>query len=238
AGALRAVRGGGQAPARGGPSLPGVRVRHAVLARVQPPRCTRRPVTRRAPGLRAAHPAPGRSGCPRARGAGGPGRGARVSRDLLFEIGTEELPAWYVSDGSRALGELLRERLEAVGLAPESVTVYATPRRLAAVATEIPDTSAQRVTDRRGPGAAIAFDAEGVPTRAAESFARSSGVDVSDLDRRETERGEYVYARVVSGGEPAEEVLPALLAELVRDLPASRKMRWADVETAFVRPVS
>lgn len=161
-----------------------------------------------------------------------------MSRDLLFEIGTEELPAWYVSDGSRALGELLRERLEAVGLAPESVTVYATPRRLAAVATEIPDTSAQRVIDRRGPGAAIAFDAEGVPTRAAESFARSSGVDVSDLERRETERGEYVYARVVSGGEPAEEVLPALLAELVRDLPASRKMRWADVETAFVRPVS
>lgn len=161
-----------------------------------------------------------------------------MSRDLLFEIGTEELPDWYVTDGSRSLGALLQERMQAVGLGPSAVTVYATPRRLAVVATEVPERSAQRVTERRGPSAAVAFDAAGAPTRAAEAFASSSGVSVGSLQRRQTDRGEYVYAQVVSGGEPAAAVLPDLLATLVADLPAPRKMRWADVETPFVRPVA
>ncbi len=161
-----------------------------------------------------------------------------MSRDLLFEIGTEELPDWYVTDGSRSLGALLQERMQAVGLGPSAVTVYATPRRLAVVATGVPERSAQRVTERRGPSAAVAFDAAGAPTRAAEAFASSSGVSVGSLQRRQTDRGEYVYAQVVSGGEPAAAVLPDLLATLVADLPAPRKMRWADVETPFVRPVA
>ncbi|HEX7002425.1 MAG TPA: glycine--tRNA ligase subunit beta [Trueperaceae bacterium] len=161
-----------------------------------------------------------------------------MSRDLLFEIGTEELPDWYVTEGSRALGALLRERLADVGLAPANVTVYATPRRLAVVAFGVPEASARRVTERRGPSAAVAFDEAGAPTKAAEAFASSSGVSVTSLERRQTERGEYVYAQVVSGGEPAAAVLPGLLAGLVGDLPAPRKMRWADVETPFVRPVS
>lgn len=161
-----------------------------------------------------------------------------MSRDLLIEIGTEELPDWYVTQGSTALGELLRERLDAAGLAPGSVTVYATPRRLAAVATGVPESSAKGVNERRGPSVDVAFDPSGAPTKAAEAFARSSGVAVTELVRRQTERGEYVYAQVVSGGDPAAEVLPALLAGLVRDLPAPRKMRWADVETPFVRPVA
>jgi len=161
-----------------------------------------------------------------------------VSRDLLFEIGTEELPAWYVTEGSRALGSLLAERLAAAGLAPADVTVYATPRRLAALATGVPDRSAERVEERRGPSVAVAFDAQGAPTRAAEAFARSSGVDVASLERRPTDKGDYVYARVRRGGEPAEEVLEGLLADLVGDLPAPRKMRWGEVDTAFVRPVA
>ncbi len=161
-----------------------------------------------------------------------------MSRDLLFEIGTEELPAWYVTEGSRALGALLEERLRAAGLAPASVSVYATPRRLAAIAEGVPDSSEKRQSERRGPSASVAFDDSGAPTRAAEAFARSSGVPVAELTRRDTERGEYVYATVMTGGEPAADVLPDLLGGVVRDLPAQRKMRWADVETPFVRPVA
>ncbi|HEX7039124.1 MAG TPA: glycine--tRNA ligase subunit beta [Trueperaceae bacterium] len=161
-----------------------------------------------------------------------------MSRDLLFEIGTEELPAWYVTEGSRALGPLLEERLRAAGLAPVRVTVYGTPRRLAALATGLPERSEERVEERRGPSAAVAFDDAGAPTRAAEAFARSAGVPVASLERRQTERGEYVYARVVRGGEPAAAVLPALLAGVVADLPAPRKMRWGEVDTPFVRPVA
>lgn len=161
-----------------------------------------------------------------------------MSRDLLFEIGTEELPAWYVTEGSRALGPLLEQRLAAAGLAPEGVTVYGTPRRLAALARGVPERSAERVEERRGPAASAAFDESGAPTRAAEAFARSAGVAVEALERRQTEKGEYVYARVVRGGQPAAEVLPALLAGVVADLPAPRKMRWGEVETPFVRPVA
>ena len=161
-----------------------------------------------------------------------------MSRDLLFEIGTEELPSWYVTEGSRALGPLLEQRLRAVGLAPAGVEVFGTPRRLAALVSGLPERSEERVEERRGPSAAVAFDAQGAPTRAAEAFAASAGVPVGALERRQTEKGEYVYAQVTRGGEPAAAVLPALLAGVVADLPAPRKMRWGEVDTPFVRPVA
>src|SRR5690606_19573244 len=119
-----------------------------------------------------------------------------------------------------------------------SVRAYGTPRRLAALAKGVPARSAERVEERRGPSAAVAFDQTGAPTRAAAAFAASAGVPVEALERRQTDKGEYVYARVARGGEPAAEVLPALLAGVVADLPAPRKMRWGEVDTAFVRPVA
>ncbi len=160
------------------------------------------------------------------------------TRALLLEIGTEELPSWYVDQGSDALASLLRERLAGAGLAPKSVTAFGTPRRLAALAAGVPERSAVAVEARRGPSASAAFDQDGQPTRAGSAFAAANGVDPAALEVRETERGKYVYALVTTGGEAAEEVLGGLLAALVADLPAPRKMRWADEPTAFVRPVT
>ncbi len=157
--------------------------------------------------------------------------------DLLFEIGTEELPSWYVDEGRAALAQLLEERLVAAGLAAESVRGFSTPRRLAVLATALPERSEIREELRRGPAAEVAFDDNGAPTRAARGFAQSCGVEPSALEIRETERGRYVFARFRRGGDPASGVLPPLLAELVQDLPAPRKMRWADVSTPFMRPV-
>lgn len=161
------------------------------------------------------------------------------SADLLFEIGTEELPSWYVAQGSAALRDLLSRRLGAAGFAPSSASAYGTPRRLSVIANGVPLRSAQRVEERRGPGAAVAFAADGAPTRAAEAFAHGAGVGVSDLEVRENDKGaSYVYAQVTKGGEEAVAVLPALLAAVVADLPAPRKMRWASEPVAFVRPVA
>jgi len=157
--------------------------------------------------------------------------------DLLFEIGTEELPSWYVDEGRTALAQLLEERLADAGLAAERVRGFSTPRRLAVLAEGLPERSASREELRRGPAAEVAFDDSGAPTRAARGFARSSGVEPDALEIRDTDRGRYVFARLRRGGDPATEVLPPLLADLVHDLPAQRKMRWADVSTAFVRPV-
>ncbi len=157
--------------------------------------------------------------------------------DLLFEIGTEELPSWYVDEGRAALAQLLEERLADAGLAAEQVRGFSTPRRLAVLAEGLPERSETREELRRGPAADVAFDDSGAPTRAARGFAQSSGVEPGDLEIRDTERGRYVFARLQRGGDTASGVLPALLAGLVEDLPAPRKMRWADVSTPFMRPV-
>lgn len=159
--------------------------------------------------------------------------------DLLFEIGTEELPSWYVGQGSEALAALLGQRLAETGFAPAAVAAFGTPRRLAVVASAVPLRSPERFDERRGPGAKVAFGADGAPTRAAEAFAASAGVAVADLEVRESDKGgSYVYAKVKRGGDAAAAVLPAVLAGLVADLPAPRKMRWASEKVAFVRPIS
>jgi len=157
--------------------------------------------------------------------------------DLLFEIGTEELPSWYVDEGRAALVQFVLERLTEAGLAPSSVRGFSTPRRLAVVASDVPERSEAREELRRGPAAEVAFDDMGRPTRAARGFASASGVEPEALEIRETDRGRYVFARLNRGGEPAADVVPALLARAVAELPAPRKMRWADVDTPFMRPV-
>src|SRR5690554_5298947 len=158
--------------------------------------------------------------------------------DLLFEIGTEELPSWYVKEGSEALAVLLDERLRAADVPAQEVTGYGSPRRLAAIARGLPATSAVRSDELRGPPAAVAFDEAGAPTRAALAFAEKNGVDVSALERRATDKGEYLYATVQRGGLDTAELLPDLLAQIVKDLPAPRKMRWGNEPTPFVRPVA
>ncbi len=157
---------------------------------------------------------------------------------LLFEIGTEELPAWYVTQGREALAELAAERFAAARLDVGSIDAYATPRRLALLVHDLADASERRIERRRGPAAAVAFDDDGAPSAAAVGFARGQGVAPEALQVEETDRGTYVFAEVATGGTPAQEVLPELLAGLVRDLPAPRKMRWGEVETPFVRPVA
>ena len=157
---------------------------------------------------------------------------------LLFEIGTEELPSWYVPQGRAGLERLIAERLTAAGVAFGGVQGFGTPRRLAVQVYDLADSSAVREDLRRGPAVSAAFDANGKPTRAAEGFARSNGVDPGDLFVQETDKGSYVFVRKTLGGENVADLLPPLLSTLVRDLPAPRKMRWGEVETPFLRPVA
>jgi glycyl-tRNA synthetase beta chain len=157
---------------------------------------------------------------------------------LLFEIGTEELPAWYVAQGREGLVRLAAERLEAARLGHGEVHGYATPRRLALRVDGLAEASERRRERRRGPSAAVAFDEAGAPTKAAIGFARGQGVAPEALAVEETEKGAYVFAELETGGEPAGDLLPELLAGLVRDLPAPRKMRWGEVEVPFVRPIA
>lgn len=157
---------------------------------------------------------------------------------LLFEIGTEELPSWYVEQGRNALVDLARERLGEARLTFDEVIGWSTPRRLTVRVSGLAEQRERRVERRRGPSAEVAFDADGAPTKAATGFARGLGVDPNELMVEETDRGRYVFANVASGGEPALEILPEMLADWVRDLPAPRKMRWGEVDVPFVRPIA
>jgi glycyl-tRNA synthetase beta chain len=157
---------------------------------------------------------------------------------LLFEIGTEELPAWYVASGAAALADALTARLSALRLDHGAVRTFATPRRLAVTVDDVAAHTALRAETRRGPAESAAFDADGRPTRAALGFAASAGVRPEELTVEETDKGRYVVARRAAGGEDARDVLPAALGALVAELPAPRKMRWGEIETPFVRPIA
>jgi glycyl-tRNA synthetase beta chain len=157
---------------------------------------------------------------------------------LLFEIGTEELPSWYVPQASAALADLLRERFAMVGVGHGALRSFATPRRLAVMVDDVAAASERRTLRRRGPAERAAYRDDGSPTPALLGFARSTGVEPSALVVEEGEKGRYVYAEIETGGEPSAALLPETLAALVRDLPAPRKMRWSDVDVPFVRPIA
>ncbi len=158
--------------------------------------------------------------------------------NLLFEIGTEELPSWYVLSAWRDVAELTKTLLENAQIQHGEIHSYATPRRIAVTVADIAATSTQRTELKRGPAVTAAYDAEGKLTKAALGFAKANNVAPEQLIKQDTDKGSYIYAEISLGGEDVKKLLPEILKEIVEKLPAPRKMRWADVPTPFIRPVS
>lgn len=151
---------------------------------------------------------------------------------LLFEIGTEEIPANFMSGILAQLKELTEKKLNEARIPYTSVTVYGTPRRMTFVADGVEATQADTVVEAKGPSAKIAF-VNGEPSKAAQGFARGQGVDVKDLEIR----GEYVYAVKHLAGKAVKDLLPALLMDILTSLNFPKNMRWAGHEFRFVRPI-
>ncbi|MCS7172752.1 MAG: glycine--tRNA ligase subunit beta [Armatimonadetes bacterium] len=156
---------------------------------------------------------------------------------LLLEIGVEEMPARFVLPALEQLEVGLRALLSEEGLRAGEIRTFGTPRRLVLTAQEVPDRQADAVREVRGPAVKVAYDAEGKPTRAALGFARSQGVAVDSLERRSTEAGEYVFARVRIPGRPTREVLRERLPRLITDLSFPKTMRWGTQELRYGRPI-
>ncbi|MFO0662056.1 MAG: glycine--tRNA ligase subunit beta [Polyangiaceae bacterium] len=159
-------------------------------------------------------------------------------RDLLLEIGVEELPSSFVESALQAFPGLIQKRLAELRLTHGTIRALGTPRRLAvlieAVSTHQPDLS-EEVT---GPPASAAFDKEGKPTRAAEAFAKKLGIEVSALRTVETPKGAYLAGTRSETGKPAAELLPSALAAVCAQLPFRKVMRWGNGDgVAFGRPV-
>ncbi len=157
--------------------------------------------------------------------------------DLLFELGTEELPPVALKRLSDALVREFTAGLEKAGLEFGPVRAYATPRRLALLVEGCALQQPDREIERRGPAVRAAFDAEGNPTKAAEGFARSCGTRVEDLARVETDKGEWLAYHLREPGKPARELLPEIAENALGRLPIPKRMRWGALEAQFVRPV-
>lgn len=159
------------------------------------------------------------------------------ARDLVFEIGTEELPSSAVYAAIEQLNVNVPAALDDARLQYGTVTVFATPRRIAMLVSELAERQSDSVTTAKGPAAKAAFDAEGRPTPAAIGFARGKGVPVESLQVVDDENGSYVYATVETAGVAAVEVLPELLGRLIEGLEWARSQRWGTSTVRFPRPV-
>jgi glycyl-tRNA synthetase beta chain len=159
------------------------------------------------------------------------------SADLLFEIGSEELPAGFVPPALRQLEEDLAKALDDARLEHGPVKAVGTPRRLCVFAQDVAAKQPDANLESLGPSVQAAFDAEGNPTPAALGFARSQGVEVSALARVATPKGERLAARKTEKGQRAEKVLPAILEKLVTSLRFKKAMRWGETSVTFARPM-
>ena len=156
-----------------------------------------------------------------------------MSKDLLLEIGTEEVPAHVMphllADLKRLAGDLLAEHR----LGYEGLRTIGTPRRSALLVTGLAERQEDVSTETRGPSVDIAFDAEGNPTKAGAGFARGQGIDPAELIQRDG----YVYASVHEKGAETATLLAELLPELIRAIPLPNSMRWGDLDFRFIRPI-
>ncbi|WP_295783064.1 glycine--tRNA ligase subunit beta [uncultured Veillonella sp.] len=156
-----------------------------------------------------------------------------MAKDLLFEIGAEEIPAGFMPNILGQLKQLAETKLNDAHLPFESIATYGTPRRLALIVKGLADTSAEISERHKGPSVSIAYDADGNATKAAIGFARGKGLDVADLV---VEDG-YIYAETKTAGVPAKDIVTDMLPQLITGLNFPKSMHWGNLDAKFVRPV-
>jgi glycyl-tRNA synthetase, tetrameric type, beta subunit len=160
-----------------------------------------------------------------------------MAKDLLLEIGVEEMPAPFMSPALAELKTLTEKTLTERRIDYRSVQTFGTPRRLVLHVKGVAETQLDAVLEFRGPKKEAAFDKEGRPSKAAQGFARGQGIDVAELQTREVSGVEYVFAVKQEKGGLTEELLPAILLKVIFDLPFPKFMRWAYYQSKFGRPV-
>lgn len=160
-------------------------------------------------------------------------------KPLLLELGCEELPANQVAVLAQRLASGLCAQLVAEQLVADPPThrVFATPRRLAVLISDVlPAQTSQRV-ERKGPAIDAAFDASGQPTKAAEGFAKSVGLSIDALERLKTDQGEWLTATIEQPGQTLDVIVQAALDLTIKEMASAKSMRWHTGDERFLRPV-
>lgn len=158
-------------------------------------------------------------------------------KELLLEIGTEEIPAGFVPQALAELEALSRKELEAQRIEFNGIRTFGTPRRLVLLIESLSERQTDIEVTKIGPSKQAAFDAKGNPTKAAIGFAKSQSVPVESLTVIQTEKGEYVCAVRKEAGRPAFELLPSMLPKWILSIPFQKSMRWAEIPIRFARPI-
>lgn len=160
-----------------------------------------------------------------------------MGKELLLEIGTEEIPAAFLPKAMRDMDEIIRKELSGKRIRHGEVRTMATPRRLCLCVAALSSRQEDQIIEKMGPAKNVAFDQDGNPSKAALGFARGQGLDVSELETMTTEKGEYLCARKKITGEETKNLLPNMLVKFISSIPFKKSMRWSNLEFRFARPI-
>ncbi|BAZ38649.1 glycyl-tRNA synthetase beta chain [Calothrix sp. NIES-4101] len=156
---------------------------------------------------------------------------------FLLEVGTEELPASFLSGAIAQWQQRIPKSLDENSLANDEVKIYGTPRRLAVFIQGLPVQQPDREEEIKGPPAKAAFKPDGTPTPAGEGFAKKQGVEISAFEVRPTEKGDFIFVKKIIPGRPVADILTELIPQWIFSLEGKRLMRWGDGDTRFSRPI-
>src|SRR5690606_15092883 len=160
-----------------------------------------------------------------------------MSADFLVELGTEELPPKALKNLMASFAETIENNLTAAELSFTAITPFAAPRRLAVLIENLASESPSKELVVWRPPAAIAFDKEGQPTKAALAFAEKNGIAASELKTENDGKAEKLVARITTEGKKTVELLEGVVADALAKLPIAKRMKWGSKREEFVRPV-
>lgn len=158
-------------------------------------------------------------------------------KDFLLEIHTEELPPKSLQALEKALADGIKKGLIDSGLEHGDIQSFSTPRRLAVIVKSLSKTQPSQVIERRGPSTKAAYDNNGEPTKACSGFAASCGVEVNQLEKISTEKGEFLYFKTEKEGKTVFELMPEIVITAIKSLPIKKPMRWSHHKVEFARPI-
>ncbi|MGZ3635571.1 MAG: glycine--tRNA ligase subunit beta, partial [Syntrophales bacterium] len=160
-----------------------------------------------------------------------------MGKELLLEIGTEEIPAAFLPKAIRDMDEIIRRELSNKRIQHDEIKAMATPRRLSLCVFNVASRQEDQIIEKIGPAKRVAFDENGKPTKAAVGFATGQGIDISQLEVVTTEKGEYICARKKITGEDTMALLPEIMTRFIASIPFRKSMRWSDLQVRFARPI-
>jgi glycyl-tRNA synthetase beta chain len=160
-----------------------------------------------------------------------------MTQDLLIEIGTEELPPASLQELANAFSRGIGDELTELGITHGETVTFCTPRRLAVLISQVRDQQPVRTVSRRGPSIIAAYKSDGQPSKALEGFAYSCGVDVKNLQREKSEKGEWIVFQTVEPGQLTTLLIPYITERILMKLPIAKRMRWGSGDAEFVRPI-